>query len=83
MLLITWLVLASNREGHPLHVITEEGWTAEPLLLHAIQTDHFSCGVWVLAGIAAVLRGHHVTGIREGEIHKFKQALLQHILYLT
>ncbi|EDR02583.1 uncharacterized protein LACBIDRAFT_308183 [Laccaria bicolor S238N-H82] len=25
MLLITCLVLASNREGHPLHIITEEG----------------------------------------------------------
>ena len=55
MLLITWLVLASNLEGHPLHIITEEGWSAQPLLLHAVQNDHYSCGLWVLACIAAVL----------------------------
>ena len=83
MLLITQLVLASNREGHPLHVITEEGLSAQPLLLHGVQKDHFSCGLWVLAGIAAVLRGCHVTGIREGEIHDFRHLILRHIMNLS
>jgi hypothetical protein len=82
MLLITRLVLASNREGHPLRVITEEGWSAQPLLLQGVQNDHFSCGLWVLACIAAVLQGCHVTGIREGELLEFKQAVLRHILHL-
>jgi len=82
MLLITRLVLASNREGHPLHIITEEGWTTQPLLLHAVQNDHHSCGLWVLACIAAVLRGFHTTGLRERELPAFRQTLLRHILYL-
>lgn len=83
MLLINRLVLASNQEGHPLHVITEEGWSAQPLLLHGVQKDHFSCGVWVLASIAAVLRGCHVTGIREREIQDFRHLLLRHIMNLS
>ena len=82
MLLITRLVLASNREGHPLHIITEEGWTAQPLLLDAVQNDSFSCGLWVLAGIAAVLRGCHVTGLKEGELKTFRQALVRHVYAL-
>ena len=82
MLLITRLVLASNREGHPLHIITEEGWTAQPLLLDAVQNDSFSCGLWVLAGIAAVLRGCHVTGLKEGELETFRQALVRHVYAL-
>ena len=82
MLLITRLVLASNREGRPLHIITEEGWTAQPLLLDAVQNDSFSCGLWVLAGIAAVLRGCHVTGLKEGELETFRQALVRHVYAL-
>lgn len=82
MLLITRLVLASNKEGHPLHVVTEEGWSSQPLLLQGVQNDHYSCGLWVLAGIAAVLRGCHVTGITEGELPDFRQAVLRHILNL-
>ena len=82
MLLITRLVLASNREGHPLHIITEEGWTAQPLLLDAVQNDAFSCGLWVLASIAAVLRGCHVTGLKEGELEIFRQALVRHVYIL-
>ncbi|EDQ98442.1 uncharacterized protein LACBIDRAFT_335960 [Laccaria bicolor S238N-H82] len=78
MLLITCLVLASNHEGHPLHVITEEGWTTQPLLLNAVQKDAFSCGLWVLAAIAAVLRGCHITGLKEGEIETFRRALLNY-----
>ncbi|EDR03522.1 uncharacterized protein LACBIDRAFT_331574 [Laccaria bicolor S238N-H82] len=42
MLLITRLVLASNHNGHPLHIITEEGWSAQPLLLHAVQNNGHS-----------------------------------------
>ena len=82
MLLITRLVLASNREGHPLHVVTEEGWTTQPLLLDAVQKDAFSCGLWVLASIAAVLRGCHITGLTGGEIETFRCALVRHVYAL-
>lgn len=83
MAFITSLVLCSNREGHPLHIITEEGWTAQPLLAQAVQSNSYDCGLWVLAAIAAVLRGKHTTGLVESEIGVFRQALLRNIVYLT
>ena len=83
MLLITRLVLTSNREGHLLHIITEEGWSAQPLLQHAVQNDHYSCGLWVLACIAAVLQGSHTTGLKERELPEFRHSLLRHILSLS
>ena len=83
MAFITSLVLCSNSEGHALHVITEEGWTARPLLTQAVQSNSYDCGLWVLAAIAAVLRGKHTTGLVEGDMGVLRQELLRNILYLT
>lgn len=83
MAFITTLVLCSNSEGHPLHIITDEGWTARPLLAGAVQSTPYDCGLWVLAAIAAVLRGMHTTGLVEGDMGAFRQELLRNIIYLT
>jgi hypothetical protein len=67
MTLISRMVLLANRNGHELHVITE-GWIARPVSVRLRQTNDFDCGVWVLAGIAAMLRGYHVTGFAETDM---------------
>ena len=36
----------------------------------------------VLASIAAVLRGCHVTSLKEGELEAFRQALVRHVYVL-
>ncbi|KAI6011172.1 hypothetical protein EDC04DRAFT_2959313 [Pisolithus marmoratus] len=46
-------------------------WTAYPVLLEPSQTNSHDCGVWVLAQMAAILRGYEVTGIREHDINHF------------
>lgn len=83
MAFIRALVLCSNTEGHPLHVVTEEGWTARPLITHAVQSTPYDCGLWVLAAIAAVLRGKHTTGFVEADMGVFRQQLLRNILHYT
>ena len=75
--------MCSNTEGHPLHIITEEGWTARPLLSHAVQSTPYDCGLWVLAAIAAVLRGKHTTGLAEQDMGALRRELLQNIICLT
>jgi Ulp1 family protease len=42
----------------------------------------YDCGVWVLASIAAVLRGFDVTGFGEADIPWFRQFLMYNILSL-
>ena len=83
MSFITSLVLCSNAEGHPLHVVTEEGWTARPLIAHPVQSNSFDCGLWVLAAIAAVLHGNHTMGLAERDMGEFHQLLLKNVLHYT
>lgn len=45
-----------------------------------MQTNGYDCGVWVLAAIAATLRGFHVPGFPEGDISKIRSALYKGIL---
>jgi len=68
MLLVRNLVLGANLNGHSLHIITEEGWTARPVVTSAVQSGPISCGLWVVASIAAVLRGYHFTGLTEEDM---------------
>lgn len=82
MLLVTRLVLVANRNNRPLHVVTEEGWTARPVVVNARQTNGVDCGLWVLAAIAAVLSGYHTTGLEEGDMARLRYLLLQHLLRL-
>jgi Ulp1 family protease len=47
-----------------------------------LQTNGYDCGVWVLASVAAVLRGFDVTGFSEPDIPWFRQFIMYHILSL-
>ena len=82
MALVRELVLAANMNGHPLHVVTEEGWTARPIVTTPLQTGPVSCGLWVLAAIAAVLRGYHLPPLVESDMPSLRHSLYRHILYL-
>lgn len=48
----------------------------------AVQSNAHDCGVWVLACIAAVLRGYDTTGIMQPDIVKFRDYLLKLVLAL-
>ncbi|KIK12535.1 hypothetical protein PISMIDRAFT_120727 [Pisolithus microcarpus 441] len=58
-------------------------WTAHPVLLEPRQTNGYDCGVWVLAQMAAVLRGYEVTGIEECNISRFRHYLCVLILRIA
>lgn len=82
MVLVTRLVLLSNQHGHHLPIVTDEGWTARPVLTIPRQTNNFDCGLFVLANIACVLHGFHSTSALESDMLGIRQALLAHILHL-
>ena len=82
MALVRELVLAANMNGHPLHVITEEGWTAQPIVTAPLQTGPVSCGLWVLVGIAAVLQGYHLPSLTESDMLTLRHSLYRHVFYL-
>lgn len=44
----------------------------------ALQTNLYDCGLWVLATIAAALRGFDVTGFAEADMPWFRKYLLNH-----
>ena len=44
-------------------------------LVEPRQTNGHDCGVWVLAQLAAILRGYEVTSIEENDIHHFRHFL--------
>lgn len=50
--------------------------------MQAVQTNSYDCGVWVLAAIAAVLRGFDMTGLHEKDIHNFRRYLYCLVLSL-
>ena len=64
------LINAASICGHPMTTPTAAKWTATPVNTQKLQHSPTNCGMWVLAQIAAVLRGCHVTGITEVELGK-------------
>ncbi|RDB19025.1 hypothetical protein Hypma_014282 [Hypsizygus marmoreus] len=58
MNLVTSLVINANRHGKHLPVVSRKGDSSPPNTHSAVQTNGYDCGLWVLAGIAAVLRGY-------------------------
>ncbi|KAJ8474908.1 hypothetical protein ONZ45_g15793 [Pleurotus djamor] len=46
----------------------------------AVQKNSYDCGLWVLAGITAVLKGRHLTGLRDEHICGFRRTLYELVL---
>ncbi|KAJ7739076.1 hypothetical protein DFH07DRAFT_752302, partial [Mycena maculata] len=84
MLLITRMVVLSNRNQHPLHVSTEdpsERWVAWPLFAvgHPRQTNGYDCGLWVLCMMAAIMRGHQDAQVSEDDMPWVRGVLRDHV----
>ena len=46
----------------------------------ALQTNGYDCGLWVLATVAAVLRGHDATGLTESNMLSLRYYLRSSVL---
>ncbi|KAI0363187.1 hypothetical protein BV20DRAFT_1058256 [Pilatotrama ljubarskyi] len=68
----------ANEHHHTCPSLDEalEGeWGAYPLVESALQENGHDCGVWVLACIAALLRGYHVVQLTGSGIVQFRSNL--------
>ncbi|TDL19236.1 hypothetical protein BD410DRAFT_900284 [Rickenella mellea] len=75
--------LASDFGAHVEdHVDADRPWTVRSLVSEPRQHNSYECGVWVLAHVAAVLRGCSTTGLSENGIADFRQFLLNTCLAL-
>ncbi|KAJ7764550.1 hypothetical protein DFH07DRAFT_770409 [Mycena maculata] len=84
MLLITRLIVLSNRNRHPLHVSTDdlsERWVARPLFTagRPRQTNGYDCGLWVLCMMATIMRGHQDVRVSEADMPWVRGVLRDHI----
>lgn len=67
------LSIAHQRRGS--HIVDLKGWVARPLSINPLQTNSYDCGLWVLAALAAVLRGAHRPGMREEDMIAYRHYL--------
>ncbi|KAJ7575197.1 hypothetical protein C8J56DRAFT_1120069 [Mycena floridula] len=74
--LITRLVGLATSNGHSIDVDLGQSWVARPVLLEPVQSNGHDCGLWVLAVIAAILRGFCTPGITERLMRDFRERLL-------
>ncbi|OSX57077.1 hypothetical protein POSPLADRAFT_1061782 [Postia placenta MAD-698-R-SB12] len=58
-------------KGHCI-VHAQRAWAVYPTTTAARQHNTYDCGVWILAVIAAVLRGYDMTGFEEADIGRFR-----------
>ncbi|KAG6376561.1 hypothetical protein JVT61DRAFT_1537 [Boletus reticuloceps] len=63
--------------------INLQDWQARPLVTVPVQTNNYDCGIWVLATVAATLRGFHVTSLTERDMPAFRAYLHICVLSLT
>ncbi|KAF8335661.1 hypothetical protein F5887DRAFT_832660, partial [Amanita rubescens] len=69
--LVTRLGQIARENGK--QVVEQDGqWTAHPISTSRVQRNGFDCGVWVLAVVAAVLRGYHMPAISHDDIAQFR-----------
>ncbi|OSD03347.1 hypothetical protein PYCCODRAFT_1477197 [Trametes coccinea BRFM310] len=73
--------IAGERQAH--HMPPHNDWEAYPLAETPLQTNGYDCGVWVLACIAALLRGYHSVQLSPTGIAQFRSDLLGLIVSLA
>ncbi|OSX55799.1 hypothetical protein POSPLADRAFT_1163054, partial [Postia placenta MAD-698-R-SB12] len=64
------LNIAADKGHHIVHA--QRAWAVYPTTTAARQHNTYDCGVWILAVIAAVLRGYDMTGFEEADIGRFR-----------
>ena len=75
MILIQRLQQTAKDMGQPLTTEEEGEWTAQPIVSAQLQHNGVDCGVWVLAVVAAVLRGYFMTSVSEKEMAQLRTLL--------
>ncbi|KAH0832248.1 hypothetical protein J3R83DRAFT_13222, partial [Lanmaoa asiatica] len=76
MKFITRLLSIAKTIYHDAGLDFEIGpWNARPVVIDVLQTNGHDCGIWVLANVAAILRGFDATGLRESDISAFRRYL--------
>ncbi|TEB24645.1 hypothetical protein FA13DRAFT_1638343 [Coprinellus micaceus] len=65
--LVSALIQEAGANGHPIP-FGADPWVVASLTSRALQTTSHSCGVWVLAVIAALVSGRHTTDLDESGI---------------
>ncbi|KIL54052.1 hypothetical protein M378DRAFT_93217 [Amanita muscaria Koide BX008] len=74
-LLVQKLSEIATKKGYKCSV-QGSSWTVHPISKVALQRDSSSCGLWVLAVIAATLRGYHAPSFRHDHaIEEFRPLL--------
>ncbi|KAF9231589.1 hypothetical protein BU15DRAFT_90869 [Melanogaster broomeanus] len=74
MKLITRLLNIAKRKNREIQGGSID-WIARPTSTLPLQTNGHDCGIWVLATIAAVLRGYDATGLKETDMPAFRHYL--------
>ncbi|KAG1878248.1 hypothetical protein F4604DRAFT_1880298 [Suillus subluteus] len=69
-------------QWHGSDRIDLRGWVARPLTLDPLQTNGYNCGLWVLATLAAVLRGAHRSGMCEEDMIAFRHYICTLVMRL-
>ncbi|KZP28678.1 hypothetical protein FIBSPDRAFT_994208 [Athelia psychrophila] len=82
MTLIARLSCIARKNNQPCSQYDFEDWIAQPLLVEPAQTNGYDCGIWILAVVDAVLRGHDTTSCKEQDMVVFRQCLLNLMLQL-
>ncbi|KIN93816.1 hypothetical protein M404DRAFT_35711, partial [Pisolithus tinctorius Marx 270] len=55
-------------------------WSAHLIICEPLQSNGYDCGLWVLAQVAAILRGYDITNLHEGNMIAFRRYLQSLIL---
>nr|VWO93910.1 Plasma membrane ATPase (EC [Ganoderma boninense] len=66
--------IAAEHENETCSI--EGDWKAYPLVDVPLQDNGYDCGVWILACLAAVLRGFTSTGLSSSEVPELRRRIL-------
>ncbi|KAJ2911476.1 hypothetical protein MD484_g8939, partial [Candolleomyces efflorescens] len=81
-ILVGKLLRAAMDHGHSDYPPLDYQWVGNPLLEQPVQTTSYSCGLWVLAVVGAILRGYHLPGVCENDLPEFRELLYHWALTL-
>ncbi|KAJ7592392.1 hypothetical protein C8J56DRAFT_1044865 [Mycena floridula] len=71
------LIELADTNGHPVVQSPGKPWTFRPLNTEALQQNHHDCGLWVVATIAAFLRGYQFTKLTEADMDSVRLQFLK------
>ncbi|KAI0703077.1 hypothetical protein C8Q76DRAFT_801927 [Earliella scabrosa] len=66
----------AGEQGFAMRSLEDRDWVAYSIASRRLQSNGYDCGVWVLACIAALLRGYETIDISEKDVGKFRARLL-------